>query len=205
MPLNGNENNDVRYVKEEKAFFVWNTAPFGTRQLNNTTTLYLGNWQFFSEWTDYGDIEGDLIIESIFSPIPKYKHFLYGYGRELPRIEIATNHENSFEHVDGGLRFMFFDLDAGFPIVNIENNEISLKLHGDKGIFEKFHKKTFEWKLNRYRQCKSKIQWPTHLINNFAWDMKYRIKDTNYLVEKITMYIRHDDRIRFGDTELART
>lgn len=206
LPSTNNSTNDVRFVTDKSAYYIWKIAAFGTRQLKTTTNIYLGNWEFFSEWIDYGDVDGDILFESKFAPIPKYGlYYLYGFRRDIPRVEIATNHENSTEVTDGGMRLMFFYSDLGFPTCNSENDELSLRLNGEKGIYENLHKNHIHWKQNRYRQCVCKIQWPVYLLNDFAWEKKVRIKDTNYLVEKFTMYIRHDDRIRFGNTELART
>ena len=207
LPSSGNNDRDVRLVKDENVYYVFNEADYGSRQVNTTTNIYLGRWKFFSD-PFFQMIEGTDRIEKEIKSAPLVRS-IPGYQsnyHKVPRVDIAANTSWVKENTDPGIRFVFLDrLENGYPVAEYKNEYMSLEIHGPNGIYEKFYKRIFHWLLDRSRNILSHIQWPVHQLLSFRWDKKVSIKGTKYLVKSIPVIIRKNDSIEFGSSELVRT
>lgn len=208
LPISNNEINDLRFVVSEGLYYIWDPSNYGSRQINSTTSINLGNWSFYSE--PYLGITGGekpKKIEINLAPVPLWKDDRHNFsaGRTIPRMDVPCNTSFSREKTNIGLRLLFLDkLDSGFPLASDENKYFSLKITGEKGLFNTVYKYLFHWQHDIYRPASCKINWPENLLNSFRWDKKYRIKNTNFLIEEIDFYILPDDSIEFGNSKVAR-
>lgn len=206
LPTTGNNNLDVRYVIDEGNYYIWNTANYGSRQLNSSTQIYLGSWMFFSEgfWmSDKGDSNLEIKIEAV--PIVSGKGLYYSSSFKIPRLDIPLNSPVTTEYSETGIRVAFLnEITDTYPLAKTENDYISLKVNGEKGLYEQCYKEYIEWKLNRYRESNCSIYWPYHLLSAFPWQRKFRIKNTNYFALEINLRQKGSGRIVFDETLLAR-
>lgn len=202
LPGTGNIDKDIRYVKNENSYYVWRDALY----YNEIDTVN-GSWKFFS--IGFKDIEvgTDEFIEISSKIVPLLNNIDildFGLEKSYPRIDIPGNDIGTTDYSDPGFRFTLLADDVVIRC-DYKNSNYSLKFDDNKGLYEQFWKYTLYWRQNIYRESVHLIAWPIHLLVDFAWEKKYRIKETNYLVKEIKLSISHDDQIKFGETTLVRT
>lgn len=216
LPMTGNIDKDIRLVRDRSEYYVWDTINYGSRQSNNTTYLFLGNWSFYcknyvSKTIGEGDglkieINATPIINCAdFSEIPAVEDSDWNWfdvliGRRkqtLPRIDMACNASFIKDKTNIGVKFCF---------LNGENKIDGFGLHidGEDSIYENCYKHYAEWRLNRYKEGRCVINWNDKDITNFAWDKKRKIKDTQYLVFEIPFEQEGNKPIVYGDSLLVR-
>ncbi|MBA7534799.1 hypothetical protein ES705_27048 [subsurface metagenome] len=206
LPVNNNKNGDVRYIIDENNYYKWNAAGYGSRRSITSALINTGNWAFFSEgyWLNNS---GDNNLEINIKAVP----ILAGYGSPqaynnlIPRIDVPFNSSVTKEYTDIGVRVAFLNkLSNGYPVASVRNDDVSLEITGEDGLYEQCYKEFIEWKLNRHRECKCSVYWPYQLLSLFHWERKYRIKNTNYFIMEINLSQKGTEQIKFKDTILAR-
>ncbi len=68
---------------------------------------------------------------------------------------------------------------------------LTLEYKGEYGLYEQLWKNWLNWKINIARTFENQIMWPEHLLFNFPWEKKFRIRNTNYFVKQIKVNLRY--------------
>jgi hypothetical protein len=194
LPLTGNSNKDVRYVAAENEYYYWAQNPYGKG--NSENPIPEGDWLFFCKMLNNKASTGtEYSIKA-----PALVPFL-----DTCRADIPCNSDDASEITNAGVRLAVLTKRNNIPVLADYNDDISFTLTGNNNLIDTLFKEYIEWKNNRYCEVTCVIRWPEHIINNFPWDKRFRINDSNYLVKKIPIKISHDNVITYGATELVRT
>jgi hypothetical protein len=206
LPLSDNEDGDVRLVTDQNILYVWNSYNYGSRQLNETTSVYLGSWIKFSEnFMKLTSGDGSFPVEIKSRPLITGNIHPFSYGFTTPRLDKPFNHLITKVKTNIGVRTLFLEeLVNGYPLPKSENDDISLSISGPIGIYEKLYKNYLHWRIDRYREAQTKIHWPYHLFTSFKWDKKYRINGTDYFIMDMKLSQKGSGPIRFGEATIAR-
>jgi hypothetical protein len=206
LPMFDNDNGDVRLVIDENMYYAWETANYGSRQVNTASSIYIGSWKTYSEnFIKKSEGNEDYTIEINTKPVISGPAHYFSAGFNIPRIDIAYNNLVATERTETGIRTLFFgELTNYFPLATTETDELSLKIFGDTGLYEKLYKNFLHWRLDRYREAKTIICFPYHLFTTFKWDKKYKINGTDYLIMDIQLSQEGNKAIVFGETFIAR-
>jgi hypothetical protein len=208
LEYDGSETNDVRLVIDENSYYVFNKS-FINKDNNWTFLCY--------NLLDLQDGNGDVKFDTKFSTLLpdelsqsalanlrfdvncRCKTFENDV-RMSPRIVIYYG-----KFTIEGHDYIVIKSEAWDASGNIPADVFSIRWEGENGLYEKMHKQYIDWQLNVRKDCIAVIQWPMHLLADFDFSKKYRIRGIDYLVKDIKFDLNFKyQRIEFNETELAK-
>lgn len=208
LEYEGSETNDVRLVTDENSYYWFNKS-----FLNKDN-----NWVFLCyNLLDLQEGNGDVKFETKFSTL-LHHDFTTGLLEYLQadvncKCEAFPNDIIMAPRIiiyygildPEGLRLVFSSNSAWDASGNIPADVFSIRWEGENGIKEKVHKQYIDWQLNVRKDCIAVIQWPMHLLADFDFSKKYRIRAIDYLVKDIKFNLNFKyQRVEFNETELAK-
>lgn len=216
LPSSGNENNDIRLVREYNAFYVWDIQdPYSP----------LGLWRFLCfNLVNYKSGEGEFENETDFSTLCTYPHLDDSHSSAprqwLTPITKQVGNSDSigdFKDNDFSPRLLFYRgmyLDGNgnnYPLgtydvydyLKNKRGDLALRWDGDYGLYENLWKEYLHWYIYVRRLVKfEKVMTPADL-KNIKFYKKYRINGVNYLIKEINVTIT-DREIKPAKLDLYR-
>jgi len=213
LPLLGSNNNDVRLVLGENAYYRYSTVGF----------LRSSGWDFYSEnFLQLQSGEGKFSIQTKFSPllVKSFTYMMFPFINKEGQFMIinqSTHDDFRLFFYRGEYSFQAWRTDhfetISFPMctndvynpagVKIPAANLSLRWDGEYGLYNQLHLDHVNLMVNRYREETRYVAWPAHMLNSFAWWKKYRVNHLNYLVKSIDAEILQSGEVVNKNTVLV--